>query len=129
MGVIYKAMGDQKKARENFERYRREMETRWKKDPKDANTAFSLADALSRLGQVESAMSWAHKGMALDPSKHDRYADVLSLNHRNHDAIEQLQIAIQNGYRWYIFIKINPDLQSLHGEPDFEKLLAERIKT
>jgi DNA-binding winged helix-turn-helix (wHTH) protein/tetratricopeptide (TPR) repeat protein len=129
MGVIYEAMGDQEKARENFERYRREMETRWKKNPKDADTAFSLADSLSRLGQAESAMSWGRKGMALDPSKHDQYADVLSMNHRKHEAIEQLQIAIQNGYRWYIFIKINPDLQSLHGEPEFEKLLAEKIKT
>lgn len=129
MGVIYEAMGDQEKARANFERYRQEMETRWKKNPKDANTAFFLAAALSRLGQFESAMSWAHKGMALDPSKHDSYADVLAMNHRKQEAIEQLQMAIQNGYRWYIFIKIDPDLQSLHGEPEFEKLLAERIKT
>ena len=129
MGVIYEAMGDQEKARETFERYRQEIEDRWKKNPKDANTAFSLADALSRLGQPESAMTWARKGMALDPSKHDSYADVLSLNHRTHEAIEQLQLAVQNGYRWYIFIKIDPDLQSLHGEPEFEKLLAERIKT
>jgi DNA-binding winged helix-turn-helix (wHTH) protein/tetratricopeptide (TPR) repeat protein len=129
MGVIYEAMGDQQKARETFERYRQEIEARWKKNPKDANTAFSLADAFARLGQFESAMSWAHKGMALDPSKHDFYADVLALNHRKHEAIEQLQLAIQNGYRWYIFIKIDPDLQSLHGEPEFEKLLAERIKT
>ena len=129
MGVIYEAMGEQQKARETYERYRQEIETRWKKNPKDANAAFSLADALSRLGQFESAMSWAHKGMALDPSKHDSYADVLSLNHRKHEAIEQLQLAIQNGFRWYIFIKIDPDLQSLHGEPEFEKLLAERIKT
>jgi len=129
MGVIYEAMGEQKKARETFERYRREIETRWKKNPKDANTAFSLADSLSRLGQAESAISWARKGMALDPNMHDSYADVLAMNHRKHEAIEQLQLAIQNGYRWYIFIKIDPDLQSLHGEPEFEKLLAERIKT
>jgi len=129
MGVIDEAMGDQLKARENFERYRREMETRWKKDPKDANTAFSMADVLSRLGQFESAMSWAHKGMALDSSMHVSYADVLALNHQKHEAIEQLQIAVQNEYRWYIFIKIDPDLQSLHGDPEFEKLLAERIKT
>ncbi len=82
MGVIYEAMGDQEKARQNFERYRQEMETRWKKDPMDASTALSMADALSRLGQFESALSWARKGMALDPSMHVSYADVLALNHR-----------------------------------------------
>ena len=129
MGVIYEGMGDPKNARENFERYRREMETRWKKNPKDANTAFSLADSLSRLGQAESAMSWARKGIALDPNKRYEYAGVLSLNHQKRQAIEELQMAIQNGYRWYIFIKIDPDLQSLHGEPEFEKLLADRIQS
>ena len=129
MGVIYEAMGDKKKARENFARFRREMEIRWKKDPKDANTAFGLADSLSRLGQPESAMSWARKGIALDPGKRVEYAGFLSLNHRKREAIEQLQMAIQNGYRWYIFMKIDPDLEVLHGEPEFEKLLAETIKT
>jgi tetratricopeptide (TPR) repeat protein/DNA-binding winged helix-turn-helix (wHTH) protein len=129
MGVVYEGMGDHKKAREHFERFRHEMESLWGKDAKNADTAFCLAGVLSRLGQTEDAMSWARKGIALDPSKHFEYATILSLNQRKREAVEQLRIAIQQGYRHYIFIKIHPDLQPLHGEPEFEKLLAGVIKS
>lgn len=128
MGVIFQAMGNQEQAREHFERYRREMEIQWKKDSKNADTALCLAGVLSRLGQTGSAMDWARKGITLDPGKHFEYALVLSQNQRKQEAIEELKIAIRNGYRHYIFIKIHPDLEFLHGEPQFEDLLAKAIR-
>ena len=67
--------------------------------------------------------------MSLDPSKHFEYATVLSLTQRKGEAIEQLRMAVQNGYHHYIFIKIHPDLQPLHGDPKFEKLLADLIRS
>jgi eukaryotic-like serine/threonine-protein kinase len=129
MGVVYEGMGDHEKARNHFQRFHQEMEVLWRKDPKNADTALALAGVLSRLGEREHAMSWARKGMSLDPRKHFEYALVLSQNQRKREAIEQLQIAIQQGYRHYIFIKIHPDLQALHGDPEFEKLLASVIKS
>jgi tetratricopeptide (TPR) repeat protein len=129
MGVVYEGMGDHQKSREHFQRYRQEMESLWKKDSKNADTALCLAVALSRLGQTQEARSWARKGLALDPSKHFEYATVLSLNQQKREAIEQLRLAIHRGYRHYIFIKIHPDLQPLQGEPEFDKLLAEAIKS
>jgi eukaryotic-like serine/threonine-protein kinase len=129
MGVVYEGMGDHEKAREHFQRYRQEMESLWRRDAKNADTAFCLAGVLSRLGRTQDAMSWAHRGMALDPSKHFEYATVLSLNQQKQEAIEQLRMAIQAGYRHYIFIKIHPDLQPLQGETQFEKLLADVIKS
>ena len=128
MGVTYQAMGNQQKAREHFQHFRQEMEKLWKKGPKDADTAFALASASARLGDEETAWSLARKGVALDPGKHFEYALVLSLLHRPPEAIEQLQAAFHSGFRNYIFVKIHPDLQPLHGEPEFEKLLADAIK-
>ncbi len=129
MGVVYESAGTPQKAREHFQRFRQEMESQWKKNPKDADTALSLAAVLLRLGENQRAWSLAGKGLALDPSKHFEYAAVLSLGHRKREAIEQLQIAIQSGYRNYIWIKVHPDLQPLHGDPQFEKLLAGIIKS
>jgi len=129
MGVVYEAMADQKKAREYFQRFRQETEAQWRKNPGDVDAAWSLAAAFSRLGQRERALSWAHQALALDPSRHFEYATILSLNQQKREAIEELQTAIQKGYRHYIFIKIHPDLQPLHGEPQFEELLAHAIKT
>jgi tetratricopeptide (TPR) repeat protein/DNA-binding winged helix-turn-helix (wHTH) protein len=128
MGVVYEAMGDQTKAREHFQHYRLEMEAQWRKNPRDADAVWSLAEVLSRLGEKEHALFWTRKGLALDPNRHFEYATVLSLNQQKPEAIEELQIAIQKGYPYPIFVKIHPDLQALHGDPRFEQLLASVIK-
>jgi superkiller protein 3 len=129
MGVLYEAMGDQERARQHFQHFHQEMEARWRKNPKDAETVWFLAAVLSRLGQKELAISWAQKGLSLDPGRHFEYATILCLNERKREAIEQLQLAIQSGYRHYIFIKIHPDLQALYNEPQFRQLLASVIKS
>lgn len=128
MGVVYEAMGDQTRAREHFQRYRQEMEAEWRKNPKDVDAVWSLAAVLSRLGEKESASFWTRKGLALDPNRHFEYATVLSLNHHTREAIEELRTALQKGYPYPIFIKIHPDLMDLHGDPQFEQLLASVIK-
>jgi len=128
LGVVYEAMGQHQRAREHYLRARQELEAEWKKNPRNAGTAFALAAVLARLGESRRSWSFTRKAAALDPNMHFEYAIVLSLNHHRREAIEQLQIAIQNGYRHYIWIKIHPDLQPLHGDPQFEKLLADVIK-
>jgi len=129
MAIVYGAMGDQKRSREHFQRYRQEMEAQWHKNPKDPEAAWSLAVVFLRLGQEDRASIWTRKALALDPSRHFEYATVLSLSEHKREAIEELQTAIQKGYRHYIFIKIHPDLEPLHGEPEFERLLASVIKS
>lgn len=129
LGVLYEELGEENRAREQFQHFRRTMEARWRKNPKDSDSAWELSAVLARQGQKEAAFSWARKGLALDPSKHFEYAIVLSLTRRKDEAIEQLRMAVQSGYHGYIFIKIHPDLQFLHGDPEFEKLLADLIKS
>src|SRR5208337_1025474 len=63
MGVVYEGMGDQERAREHFQHFRKEMEAQWRKNPRDTDTVWSLAAVLSHLGQKELAMSWANKGL------------------------------------------------------------------
>ncbi len=128
MGVVYEAMGDLPKARQHFEIYRQKMEAQSRKNPKDIDAVWSMAEVLLRLGQSERASVWTRKALALDPNRHFEYATVLSLNQREREAIEELRLAIQKGYPYPIFIKIHPDLQALHGDPQFEQLLASVIK-
>ncbi len=127
MGVVYEAMGDESNAREHFQLYRQRMEAEWRKNPKDVDAEWSMAEVLLRLGEKKSALFWTRKGLALDPNRHFEYATVLSLNGQKQQALEQLRIAIQKGYPYPIFIKIHPDLQALHG-PEFEQLLGSVIK-
>ena len=41
------------------------------------------------------------------------------------EALDYLELAIRRGYRNYIVIKIVPELQNLHEEPRFKKLMDE----
>ncbi|HLV87508.1 MAG TPA: tetratricopeptide repeat protein [Candidatus Sulfotelmatobacter sp.] len=128
MGVVCQAMGDQDKAREYLQHYQREMEARLRKRPNDADAIWNLAELFSRMGEMERASFWTRKGLALDPNRHFEYALVLSLNQHKPAAIDELRVALQMGYPYPIFIKIHPDLQALHGEANFEQLLASVIK-
>ena len=122
LGVVYELLGKHKESREHFEHFRRIMELEWKKDRKNSDTAFTLGAVLLRLGQRDRGLALARQGFALDSTKHFEYATLLSIARRNTEAIAQLQLAVNNGYRNYVWIKIHPDLQGLHGVPQFEKL-------
>lgn len=130
MGVVCEGMGDQDKAHEYFQRYQYEIEAQLRKHPNDADAIWNLAEVFSRLGEKERVAFWTRKGLARAPNRHLEYAQVLSLNQRKSEAIDELRIALQMEHpSWYpIFIKIHPDLQGLHGEPKFEQLMASVIK-
>ena len=128
LGVVYQLMDKPTEARRQFERYCQQMEATWKKNRKDAGAAFALSAVLLRLGQKKRGSELARQGFALDPNKHFEYAAALSLEGRKHEAVTQLQLAVQHGYQNYVWIKIHPDLQALYGDLEFQKLLADVIK-
>ncbi len=129
MGVVYEGMGDRQKARESFTRYRREVETHEKKTLHEPGTQLELAATSARLGESEHAREMLRKAMAKAPQLHLEAAFVLSLLDEKKKAVDQLELAIQNGYTNYIWLKMNPDLLPLHGYPAFEQLLGKAIKT
>ncbi len=128
MGVVWGLRGQQAEATSCFEKYRQSLAPRWKKNPKNADTAFGLSEVLLRLDQSRRGMALAKEALKLDPSRHFDYATLLCLNHQKQEAVKQLRLAIQTGYRNYVWIRIHSDLQELHGDPDFEKLISELIK-
>lgn len=128
MGVVHALMGEHKQSRDCFQHFVKLMEAEWRRSPKDADSAFALAAVLFRLGDKQRAWTFTHKGAELGPGEHFAYATALSLGERKSEAIKELQLAIQSGDHNYIFMKIHPDLDSLHGDPRFEKLLTTVIK-
>jgi serine/threonine protein kinase/tetratricopeptide (TPR) repeat protein len=129
MGVVYERMGDRQKARESFTRFRHEVETHEKKTLHEPGTQLELAAASARLGETDQARQMLHQAMAKAPQLHLEAAFVLSLLDEKKEAVEQLELAIQNGYTNYIWLKMHPDLLPLHGYPAFEQLMGKVIKT
>jgi len=129
MGVVYERMGDRQRARESFTRFRREVKTHEKKTLQEPGTQLALAATSARLGETERARQMLRKAMAKAPQLHLEAALVLSLLDEKKKAVDQLELAIQNGYTNYIWLKMNPDLLPLHGYPAFEQLMGKVIKT
>ena len=129
LGVVYERMGDRRKARESFTRYRREVETRWKKTLHEPGTQLTLAATSARLGETDRARQMLRKAMAKAPQLHLEAAFVLSLLDEKKEAVDQLELAVQNGYTNYIWLKMHPDLLPLHGYPAYEQLMGKVMRT
>jgi tetratricopeptide (TPR) repeat protein len=128
IGVVYERMGDRQKAREFFTRYRHEVETHWKKTLHEPGTQLVLAATSVRLGETDHAQQMLRRAMAKAPQLHLEAAFVLSLLNDKKEAVDQVELAIQNGYTNYIWLKMHPDLLPLHGYPPFEQLIGKVIK-
>ncbi len=129
MGVVYERMGDRQKARESFTRFRREVETHERKTLHEPGTQLELAATSARLGETDRAQQMLRTAMAKAPQLHLEASFVLSLLDEKKEAVDQLELAIQNGFTNYIWLKMHPDLLPLHGYPAFEQLMGKVIKT
>ncbi len=129
MGVVYDRMGDRPKAREFFTHYRHEVETHWRKTLREPGTQLVLAATAARLGEVDHARQMLRKARAKAPQLHLEAAFVLSLLGQKKEAVDQVELAIKNGYAYYIWLKMHPDLMPLHGYPAFDQMMARLIST
>ena len=128
LGVIYQLLGNTEAARQNFTKFRETAEKWLQEDPNDAENFLALATVLTRMGQKERGLALGLKAMTLDSSRYFEYAGLLSLQGKNNEALDQLEIAVKNGYTNYIWIKIHPDLQALYDEPRFVDLINKGLK-
>ena len=68
------------------------------------------------------------KAMELDSTEHFGFAQLLSVQGKTHEAIDQLELAVDKGYSNYIWNKIHPDFQPLYDEPRFQELIRRGLK-
>jgi len=127
-GIAARGMGDERSARSHFATFRQLVEKELRQKPKCAACYLELAEVLSRSGDHAGATSAAGRAMALDPSQHFEYANFLSIEGRRDDAIHHLQLAIERGYRNFVWMKVGPDLEPLAGDPRFGTLVATGLK-
>ena len=154
-GVVSKLMGESAEARTFFERFRRRIEQTLAKNDSDVGERFDYAAVLVRLGLQERGWAEAQRALKAPRLAHsmfrspiadfprppqpemtseapDSYFDlarVLTLMGRQTDAIAALQHAVDAGFRNYVWVKINDDLEALSGVPQFQELLKRGLNT
>jgi len=96
-----------------------------KKVPEDARARVLLASNYSRLGREDEAKREADMAMILRPDDsmilYNAACVYCALNNVN-DALIAIKKAWESGYRDATWTRQDPDLQILHGHPEFERL-------
>ena len=63
------------------------------------------------------------KAIRMDSTLHHKFADVLCLQGRLPEALQQLELAFEDGYRNLSWLKLNADLRELYYDIRFRDLL------
>ncbi len=129
LGVNYQAMGNQEEARKHFSIFKKIVEDVWmKRWPDDAGTYIALGAVTARLSDMDSSKQMLQKAIEIDSTLHDRFAEVLCIQGNVPEALNQLEKAFNKGYRDLFWLKLTPDLQILHNDPQFRVLMDKFFK-
>ena len=96
-----------------------------RKVPEDARARVLLANGLAHQGRAEEAKREADMAMALRPDDTMilyNVACVFCLLNNRKDALVALRKAWETGNRNTAWVRQDPDLAILHGDPEFERL-------
>ena len=63
------------------------------------------------------------KAIEIDSTLHQEYAAMYCIQGKIPEAIAQIEKALENGYRDFTWLKIDPDLKELQNNPRFRELL------
>ena len=117
---------ERSEARRSFIQRRTQFfEAHLKKVPEDARARVLLANDYAEVGRSEDAMREATLAMALRPNEATvlyNAACVFCLLNRKPEAMEALRKAWEAGFKDPSWTRRDPDLESLHGDPEFERL-------
>ena len=101
------------------------FENHLKEMPEDARARTILAAYYAFMGRPDDAMREANMAMALRPDEamvHYNAACTFCVLNKKAEAIEAMSKAWKAGYRDAVWARRDPDLQLLHGEPEFDQL-------
>jgi tetratricopeptide (TPR) repeat protein len=116
-------MGMDDKARERYLQYKSFTEYWEKTFPDYPATFLSKGIVLTRLGEMEEGLEAGMKGIAMDTSNHFNIARFLAVQGKTIEALDHLEIALEQGYRQIVWIKMEPDMALLWDEPRYKQLL------
>jgi len=128
LGVLYRLVGDDAGAANYFRMFVADAEQWVKEKPGDLRNSIFLGLGTSRLGNLEEGWRLGTRGLRPDSTPHVEFAQLLAIQHRHGEAVDQLEQALQRGFTDYIWLKMHPDLWDLRNEQRFQQLLRRVIK-
>jgi tetratricopeptide (TPR) repeat protein len=129
LGINYTALGRDKEAAKYYNLYKKVAFGEWLKNyPEMPETYFAMGAISARTGDIEKSKEMLQKAAGMDSTRHEKFAELLSLQGRITEAVTEIEKALKKGYRDIVWLKINPDYQALQNEPEFKSLLNRYFK-
>jgi hypothetical protein len=75
------------------------------------------------MGDFELSRQMLQKAIGMDSTIHERAAEVLCLQGKIPEALDELEKALKNGYRRLYWLKLNPEWQAMRYDVRFRDLL------
>jgi tetratricopeptide (TPR) repeat protein len=123
----YRASGELQKASLSYEKAIQLAFKEYRVNPRNAETISSIALYYAKEGNSSNAVEFIRRARAIKPddvSLIDNEAEIFALVGRKQDSIKSIREALKRGYPAEE-IKNDPELNSLHPLPEFQKLLGE----
>jgi tetratricopeptide (TPR) repeat protein len=124
LGVNYEMIGDNKNSMKHFKNYRDYAERLVKQNPRDVESYFCLSTVLARLENYKRSWEIGEKILKIDSTSYIHMAEIMALHKRTSEALNYLQKAISAGYRNYVWLRLDPDLQNVNNYPKFKEIIA-----
>jgi serine/threonine protein kinase/Tfp pilus assembly protein PilF len=127
LGLNYQLLGNNKSSQQHYRRYLEETEKWLDEFTDEASTYTSHGIALTRVGKKELGWEVGLKGVEMDSSLHVRIAEFLIVQGKKQEALDQLEMALNSGYKDFTWLKLNPDFHHLYNDTRYKNLLSRFI--
>ena len=126
LGAAHTGLGHKAEAAAAYARAIEAAKQQLAVNPGDVRALYLGAVGWARIGHRKEALAWAAKALALDSKDSAVLYNVgciYAVLHRSEEALKCLRKVVRSGWRkeW---IKNDPDLSSLRGNAEFQRLLA-----
>ena len=129
LGINYQLLENDIYSKIHFSKYIKIAQKWLEENPDDASVYINLGIALTRLGKKEDGWQMGRKGIEIDSTLHRAIAELLAVQGKKEEALNQLEKAFKKGFRDLVWLKLNPNLRSLINEERYRILINKFINS
>ncbi len=129
LGVNYQILDDQENAMKYFSLFKNIATGPWLESYPDLPVTYiNIAKVTANIGDMETSTQMLLKAIEIDSTLNQQYAAIYTSQGKIPEAIDQIEKALENGYRDLVWLKMDPDLRELQNNDRFGELLNEYFK-